>query len=159
MNVGITGSWYCSLPQFKTFVESKIRFVIDDGRRIVTGGTLGVSLWATDVALRFNVPNSLVVVIPTRFDIYLAHLARRADEGMITPAQAKALTDQLWQVYNRGALTEMPAKRMTLAAYHARNAELVRQSDSLIAFQVNESAEAQDTVARAEARGIPVRMI
>jgi len=139
--VGISGSWRHSNPELVADVEREVRAVLERGDGIVTGGALGVDFQATNIALNFAPDGSrLKVILPTSLDVYAAHYRQRADEGVISKQLAERLIRQLAQVQIVGSLTSMAGEEVGQATYYARNIEVVKVSDELLAFQVNGSA-------------------
>lgn len=156
--VAISGSWRDPPARVLAGVRSATTTLLREGGGVVTGGALGVDLTATRVVLEQGLAGDrLRVLLPTDTRTYLRHLERRAAEGVITPEQARALTEQLSRVARGGGLREGPAGlEVDTAAYYARNQRVVDAADELYAFRVNRSAGTGDAIRRARAAGLPV---
>jgi len=158
--VGVSGSWRTSSPALKADVAREVTAALTAGKGIVTGGALGVDYDTTELVLQFAPDGSrLKVFLPTTLEIYAAHFRKRAAEGVITSEQAEQLIAQLKRVEQCGVLTvnteQTPVNPTT---YYLRDAEVVNASDELLAFQVNASAGTQDTIDKARAKGVPVKL-
>lgn len=160
--VGISGSWRKINKQIESDVRNSIRSIIKQGHGAVTGGALGVDYIATDEVLKLNPSLDLLkIFLPVKLDIYEAHYRKRADEGVITHKQAEELILQLKKVkeLNPKSIIENTTNiEVNINTYYERNSEVVNNSDELIAFQVNESQGTQDTIDKANKRGIPVKI-
>lgn len=155
--VGISGSWRYALPGLPDAVRREVAAALAAGKRIVTGGALGVDYWATETALSID-PARLKVILPTSLATYAAHYRRRATEGVISAEQAEDLIRQLETVAQAGGLVERPERPQVVdvTTYCLRNQDVVDVADELVAFQVNASGGTQDTVDRARLKGILV---
>jgi hypothetical protein len=155
--VGISGSWRHAAPGLPDAVHREVAAALTVGKSIVTGGALGVDYWATETALSID-PARLKVIIPTSLATYAAHYWRRATEGVISAQQADELIRQLDAVAQAGGLVEHPERPQVVdvTTYYLRNQDVVDVADELLAFQVNASNGTQDTVDRAQVKGIPV---
>lgn len=155
----ISGSWRTVSAAVEADVRTAVADIYAAGGGIVTGGALGVDYIATDEALRHDpAATRLKIILPTSLRDYANHYFKKADEGVITPQQAQSLIAQLGQVQhtNPAALTEMHHTVCTPETYYARNTAVLAAADRLAAFQVNGSAGTQDTIDKAQARGMPV---
>lgn len=157
--IGITGSWRNSSPELVRDLTREVESELANGNGIVTGGALGVDYIATELALE-STPDgrSLKVILPTSLEIYAAHYRKRATEGVITIEQAEALIEQLERVNYLGALITLESTLVNEETYYLRNSAVVAASDEMLAFRVNESMGTQDTVEKARALGLPVRV-
>jgi hypothetical protein len=155
--VAISGSWRYAPPGLPDAVRREVTAVLAAGKRIVTGGALGVDYWATETALNIDALR-LKVILPTSLTTYAAHYRRRATEGVISAEQAEDLLKQLEAVAQAGGLVEHPerAQIVDVTTSYLRNQDVVSVADELVAFQVNASGGTQDTVDRARLKGIPV---
>jgi hypothetical protein len=155
--VGVSGSWRYALPGLREAVHKEVAAALAAGKSIVTGGALGTDYWATEVALSID-PAWLKVILPTSLVTYAAHYRRRAAEGAISAQQAENLIRQLEAVEQAGGLVEHPERPqvVNVTTYYLRNQDVVDAADELLAFQVNASAGTQDTVDKAQMKGIPV---
>jgi hypothetical protein len=155
--VAISGSWRYAPPGLADAVRREVAAALAAGKRIVTGGALGVDYWATETALSID-PARLKVILPTSLATYAAHYRRRATEGVISAQQAEDLIRQLETVAQAGGLVEHPERPQVVdvTTYYLRNQDVVDLADELSAFQVNASGGTQDTVDRARLKGIPV---
>jgi hypothetical protein len=157
--VAISGSWRYAPPGLPDAVRREVAAALAAGKRIVTGGALGVDYWATETALRID-PARLKVILPTSLATYAAHYRQRATEGVISAEQADDLIRQLETVAQAGGLVEHPERPQVVdvTTYYLRNQDVVDVADELVAFQVNASGGTQDAVDRARLKGIPVAM-
>lgn len=157
---GISGSWRKTNKEVEQAVRESVRKILSFNGGIVTGGALNVDFFATDEALR-NDPaaEKIRVYLPVTLGRYASHYRKRADEGVITHEQAKALIRQLTKLKNANpeALIENPDNiKVNKDTYFERNTAVMNASDALVAFQVNESEGVEDTVAKALDQGKPV---
>ena len=159
--VGISGSWRATSPEIEQKVRDAVREIVLSGNGIVTGGALNVDYQATDEVLKLHRPNQIKVFLPTPFEIYAAHYRKRAQEGVITTEQAEILINQLntLKQKNPAGLIENPNNTIIdETTYYERNLAVINASDELLAFQINNSAGTQDTIDKAKAKGIPVKV-
>ncbi len=157
---GITGSWRKTNEEVEQAVRESVRKIYDRGAGIVSGGALSVDFFATDEALLLDpIATRIKIFLPVTLERYAVHYRKRAQEGVITSAQAEALIGQLQEVQKRNPLalventTNTSVDRTT---YFERNTAVVHASDALLGFQVNESEGAGDTINKAIAQGKPV---
>ena len=159
---GITGSWRITSPQVEHDVRTTVEEILAAGSGIVTGGALNVDYFATDEALKLNpTATHIHVFLPTTLEIYFQHYRKRAEEGVITKAQAELLINQLTtlKTINPTAITEHEReKEVTQETYYKRNQKVIDASDELYAFQVNGSRGVTDTIEKAEEKGIPIKL-
>jgi hypothetical protein len=155
--VAISGSWRYAPPGLPDAVRREVAAALAAGKKIVTGGALGVDYWATETALSIDQAR-LKVILPTSLAVYAAHYRRRATERVIPAEQAEDLIRQLETVARAGGLVEHPERPQVVdvTTYYLRNQDVVDMADELVAFQVNASGGTQDTVDRARLKGIPV---
>ena len=158
--IGITGSWRKSCPELEADLKREVTAALRDGAGIVSGGALGVDYIATELALLHAPDGSrLKVFLPSSLDIYAAHYLKRANEGVITTAQAEALIQQLEAVSGLGSMTvNTEQTELNETTYYLRDTEVVNASNELLAFQVNASAGTQDTIDKARQRKIPTKV-
>lgn len=158
--IGITGSWRQSCPALEQDLAREVRAELERGNGIVAGGALGVDYSATAIALDYAPDGSRIkVILPTSFETYVKHYRKRATEGVITPQMAENLIAQLEHVRERKALiVNAEQTEVNQETYYLRNTEVVKASDKMLAFQVNNSAGTQDTIDKARELGIPVRV-
>jgi hypothetical protein len=158
--VGVSGSWRNTSSELYDDLKREVTAVLEKGDGIVTGGALNVDYTATELALQHYPDGSHIkVLLPTTLEVYVAHYRKRADEGVITHEQAEKLIQQLTLVNKLGSLiVDTENQEVTKDTYYLRNTEVVNASDELLAFQVNDSAGTQDTIDKAHAKGIPVKV-
>ena len=158
--VAISGSWHKTNQEVENDVRSFVRDVIARGDGIITGGAFNVDYFATDEVLRLNPEATQIkVCLPVTLEKYAAHYHKRADEGVITHAQAEELVAQLTKLKesNPNALIENSENAVVdKDTYYERNLKVMKLADDLAAFQVNDSAGTQDTIDKARAQGKPV---
>jgi hypothetical protein len=156
---GVSGSWRTTSDEIAVDLRREVTNELAEGNGIVTGGALNVDYEATALALaQYPDGSHIKVILPTSLDIYAAHYRKRAGEAVITKEQAEKLIEQLELVSRLGALVCMNFQEVTLDTYFLRNSEVVKASDKLLAFQVNQSGGVQDTVDKAHKKGIPVKL-
>jgi len=155
--LAISGSWRYAPPGLPDAVRREVAAALAAGKKIVTGGALGVDYWATEITLSID-PARLKVILPTSLATYAAHYRRRAAEGVVSAKQAEDLIRQLETVARAGGLVEHPERPQVVdvTTYYQRNQDVVNVADELVAFQVNASGGTQDTVDRAQLKGIPL---
>lgn len=160
IKVGISGSWRKTCPELDRDLQREVTALLDDGKAVITGGALNVDYKATELALEYDPAGSrLSVYLPTTLSVYAAHYRNRAKEGVITSTQAEALIKQLELVDSIGSLIVNRDQAMVdQNSYYLRNTAVINASDELLAFQVNASAGTQDTIDKAKARGLPVKL-
>lgn len=159
--VGISGSWRVTNPEIENNVRTEVRKIISDGNGIVTGGALNVDYQATDEVRQLNALDQLKIFLPVSLELYVAHYRRRAAEGVVTQKQADDVIEQLTSIkkQNPNSIIEnMTEIIVDKGSYYRRNSEVVNASDELLAFQVNQSQGTQDTIDKARAKGIPVKV-
>ena len=160
--VGVAGSWRKTNTQVEIDVRNLVREIVNEGGGIVTGGALGVDYFATDEVLKLNPTAELLkIFLPVTLVLYVTHYRKRASEGIITHQQAEDLITQFEKVKeaNPQSILENPTNtEVNKGTYFERITEIVNHSDELAAFQVNESGGTQDTINKAKAKGIPVRL-
>jgi len=154
---GISGSWRKTNEEIEVAVRDSVRRIFARGDGIVSGGALGVDYFATDEMLLLDQKaEKIKVFLPVTLEKYATHYRKRAIEGVITSMQAEALISQLEKIQTRnpGALID---NRENLVVdpktYFERNTVVVLASDALVAFHVNESEGAKDTIDKAIALG------
>jgi len=159
--IGISGSWKKTNKKVEIDVRRVVREIITNKKGIVTGGALGVDYIATDEAFKLNPSATLIkIYLPTTLQIYSAHYRKRAAEGVITNTQAEILISQLEKLTkaNKKAIIENKENKVVNQdTYYQRNLEVIKASDELVAFQINKSEGTQDTMNKAEEKGISVR--
>ena len=160
--IGISGSWRATSAEVERDVRQDVREIIERGDGIVSGGALNVDYFATDEALSLNPTGSQIkVFLPVTLERYAAHYRKRAEEGVITHEQAEALIAQLTRLKqaNPSALIENMVNTVCdPSTYFERNTEVVKASDELLAFSVNQSGGTQDTIDKAREQGKSVQV-
>lgn len=159
--VGISGSWRKTSSEIENSVRTEVRKIISQGKGIVTGGALNVDYQATDEVLKLKKLNQLKVFIPVTLELFIKHYKKRAKEGIVTEHQAKDVIKQLTTIkkLNPDSLIENFTNTIVdRETYYQRNSEVVKASDELLAFQVNNSRGTQDTIDKAKQKGISVKV-
>ena len=159
--VGISGSWRKTSPQVENDIRTEVQKIISDGNGIVTGGALNVDYQATNEVLKSRKLNQLKVFLPVSLELFVNHYQKRAKEGVVTEKQAEDVIEQLTTIkkINPDSIIENFVNTIVdKDTYYQRNSEVVKASDELIAFQVNNSEGTQDTIDKAKEKGIPVKV-
>lgn len=161
--VGIAGSWRETGPQVERDVRQEVEKIIKRGDGVITGGALNVDAFALHEAMKHDKTGMHIkVVLPAALNVYARHYRKRAREGVITSEQAEGLVDLLSRLkkLNPEALVEnMANTEVNHETYFERITQIVNRSDELVAFQVNQSPGTQDTIDKARAKGIPVKVL
>lgn len=154
---GMSGSWRHTSAEVEAEVRRTVAEILEKGGGIVSGGALNVDYFATDEALKRNPQaDKIRIFLPVVLDLYAAHYRKRAREGVITEQQAEELIAQLnaLKEANPDALIENPHNtEVNVTTYFERNTEVVKASDAVIGFQVNESEGVADTLEKASKLG------
>ncbi|MBI4162270.1 MAG: hypothetical protein HY513_01185 [Candidatus Aenigmarchaeota archaeon] len=154
--IAISGSWKVVNEEIKNDVESAVRKIIKNGHGIVTGGALGVDYIATQLVLEEGDVKKLKIFLPIKLERLAEHFRKRAKEGVVTGAQAEMIIKQ-WKTVKKLSPSSISDKtRYTKAneeSYYARHTSIIKESDELYAFQVNESKGVQDAVDKARKTG------
>jgi len=157
---GISGSWRKANEEVESLVRETVQKIMAQGGGIVSGGALNVDYFATDEALKINPEATRIkIFLPVVLELYAAHYRRRADEGVITHEQAEQLIAQLEKLKIANPLAIIENTSNTIVdqqTYFERNTEVVKTSDALVGFQVNDSEGVGDTLAKALDQGKPV---
>ncbi len=158
--IAISGSWRQTNAEIEKDVREYVRALIIRGDGIVTGGALNVDYQATDEALLINTDASRIqVFIPVSLELYAEHYRKRVTEGVISSEQAELLIAQLTRLkqLNPVALIEnLNNTTVDQTTYYERITNIVNASTELAAFQVNNSAGVEDTIAKSRAQGKPI---
>jgi len=132
------------------------------GDGIVSGGALNVDSFALSEAMKLNKDCSQIkIFLPVTLEIYDKHYHKRADEGVITKEQADELIAKLSKIKKANPKSLIESQKNIIVdktTYYERNMAVVEASDELLAFQVNDSEGVEDTVAKAKAKNIPVKV-
>ncbi|MFA6097832.1 MAG: hypothetical protein WC788_09505 [Candidatus Paceibacterota bacterium] len=166
---GISGSWRKTNREIEEKVRLIVREIMTRGDGIVSGGALGVDSIALDEALKVDPGAQRIrIYLPTMLKAYAAHYQRHAVLGSITGKQAENLVSQLEALkkINPDALIEDPDEDFNEETkkrkYYKRNSAVVDVSDELVAFlartKESEGGGTRDTIEKARAKGIPVRL-
>lgn len=161
--IAIAGTWKDTNDDVERDVRKTVLEIITSGNGIVTGGALGVDYFATDEALKYDhTAEQIRIYLPSTLEKYGAHYRMRAEEGVITSVQAEALVQQLEKVKRLNPLAiveDIESTGIDKVSYFNRITKIINLADGLAAFQVNESAGTQDTIDKAEKKGIPVQKL
>lgn len=154
-----TGTWRTASEEVERDVRQAVREVLAQGDAIITGGALGVDLFALDEAMKCDPTcERVTVIIPTKLDIYTDYLKQPILDGKIKMEEFLSLTKTLTLLkeIRPASLIEMPFTDNTHMEYFARDQEEVNRADAVYAFQVNDSKGTQDTLDKAATKGIPI---
>jgi len=154
---GIIGTWQITNDEVERDVRQAVQQIMAHGNCIVSGGVVGVDYFATEEALRHD-PSAqrIKIFLPIPLAQFATHFRQQAAEGVMVSEKVEQLIRQLeaLQWINPGAIiSNGHNKAADLRAYAARNTELVKFADALVAFQVNDSLGTADTVTKALASG------
>ncbi len=159
--IAIAGTWKITNAEVEKDVRSTVKSIVSLGDGVVTGGALGVDFFATDEFLKHDsTASKLKIFLPSTLEGYSAHYRLRAAEGKITTDQAESLISQLENVkaLNPSSIIEdRSVTNLDMTAYYNRITKIIAAADELVAFQVNLSEGTQDTINKAEKKGIFVR--
>jgi len=160
--IGISGTWRLTNPRVESDVRRAVSDLFSSGNGIVTGGAVGVDHFATDEMLRLDpLARSIKIILPATLPAYIEHYKKAPLDGAISVTQANELISQLERLYKinpQAIIGEKNNPPINQQTYFARNTKVVELSDELLAFQVNKSAGTQDTINKARAKGIPVKV-
>jgi hypothetical protein len=153
----ISGSWRTINDAVKLDVETIVTEITSKRDGIVTGGALGVDYTATETVLRKgDVRKQIRIYLPIKLEDFCKHYWNRAREGVISEEQARLITEQLQAIHKLSKQSIIDKTRYALAneeSYYARNLSIVKDSDGLYAFQVNDSKGTQDAIDKARLLG------
>lgn len=156
--IAIAGGWRKINQQVSDDVRRTVRDIIQSGDGIISGGALGVDFIATDEALKLNTTATQIrIFLPVTLERYIIHYRKRADEGVITHEQAELLIEQLIKLKsaNPNALIEnTDNETVGKEAYFERITQIVAEADELVAFHINQTEGTQNTINKAEKRGV-----
>lgn len=152
----ISGSWRLTNDSVKKDVEFTVKGILSKGDGIVTGGALGVDYFATQVVIENKAFNQIKIFLPISLDSFCNHYFRRAEEGVITKAQAELITKQLRTIekMNKKCIyDDFGFSEANETSYYARNTKIIDACKGLYAFQVNKSKGTQDAINKAKSLG------
>lgn len=173
--IGISGGWRKTNKYIEGYaeVERKVRGAVADamerGDGIVSGGAIGVDFFALDEALQHDPEAERIkIFLPTTLERYAEHFRKHAKLGDFTEEACEALIRDLEELKRRNAAAleenrdgEFTEENKT-KKYFERDSSVVEASDELLAFPVRTEASASagtnDTIGKARAKGIPVRI-
>ncbi len=154
--IAIAGGWRKTNSQIENDIRKTVREIVSSGAGIVSGGALGVDYIATSEMLLVN--GKLKIIIPSTLEIYRNHYFKRAEEGVVTKEQAAMLISQLEEVKKRGCLIEGTDTVLNKETYFNRITKIIENADELIVFNINQTEGTQDTIDKANKKGIPVKV-
>ncbi|MGC8461584.1 MAG: DNA-processing protein DprA [Candidatus Dormibacteria bacterium] len=149
--IGISGSLGIRLPEVDRDVTREVVRLVKRGTGIVTGGAPGVDMLAMDASLHVDpTGRHLKVVLPCDFPMFLKYVHALAYHDIITRADASHLSALLHTAKKLGCCIEHPEfARISQEAFSFRNAEVVRLSEKLLAFHVDNSGGTTNTIRHA----------
>ncbi len=157
--IAIAGAWRKTNKQVEEDVRKTVKEIISQGNGIISGGALGVDSLATDEALKFGCDSKQIrIFIPSTLEIYKTHYFNRAREGVVTEEQVKSLVSQLEKIKELNALVEGKDIVLNKETYFNRITEIIKNADELVAFDVNKTEGTQDTIDKANKKGISVKI-
>jgi len=154
--IGITGSWRNINQKVVDDVSEIVRYIVNHGLGIITGGALGVDYIATELSLIDGNPKKqLRVILPVKKYDYLKRLIR-VSGSEINRSQLEAISGQLTYInknfsnvifdesqFDSKSFLEFEDYRT--ACYSFRNKLIAYACDGLIPFWVNDSKGVKDT--------------
>ena len=156
-----TGTWRLTNREVENDVRTAVREVLSRGDGIVTGGTTGVDYFAMDETIKlFPDVSRLKAVIPAFLKSFIHDYRTNYCLEPVTKETIDDLEKILQKIkeVNPDSLIEMPNNIITHEHYILRNDEEIKISDEVYAFQVNNSAGAQDTIDKALKSGLLVSL-
>ncbi len=157
--VAIAGAWRKTNKQVEEDVRKTVKEIISQRNGIISGGALGVDYFATDEALKLGCDSKQIkIFIPSTLEIYKTHYFNRAKEGVVTEEQVKSLIAQLEKIKELNALVEGKDIILNKEIYFNRITEIIKNADELVAFHVNKTEGTQDTIDKANKKGISVKI-
>lgn len=157
--IAIAGAWRKTNKQVEEDIKKTVKEIISQGNGIISGGALGVDYLATDEALKLGCDSKQIkIFIPSTLEIYKTHYLNRAKEGVVTEEQVKSLIDQLEKIKDLGALVEGKDVLLNKETYFNRITEIIKNANELVAFHVNKTEGTQDTINKAQKKGISVNI-
>lgn len=160
--IAISGSWRLTNPEVEKDVRKEVLKIIKSGDGIVSGGALNVDYFATNEAMKHDPSfKQIKIFLPSTLSLYAKHYRKRADEKVISHMQADQLIEQLSTLksVNTASIVEnLENTDIDKKAYFDRNMDVIKAADELLAFQVNKSEGVQDTINKAIALKIPVKL-
>ncbi len=155
-----TGTWKLTNQEVENDVREAVQDVMKNGDGILTGGALGVDMFAMEECFRLdNECKKLRIILPTKLDIFLNHFEKAVESGKITEEQCERHENilKLIEKNNPASILEMTFKSISKEEYFAIDAEEVKYSDEVCAFHVNESTGTQHTVEEAIKAGLKIK--
>lgn len=163
--IAISGSWRKTNAQVETDVRNAVKEIVNRGDGIVTGGAPGVDYFATDEVMKYDSSlEKIRIYLPTSLEFYIRHNRLRVEEGLVAEDMAESLVQQLKFVHDSNAKAiiegkDIPGnKHVETRQYYERDGLIVDSADELVAFHVNESEGTKDTIEKAKAKGIPMKV-
>lgn len=157
--IGIAGARSIIHDQVEPDIRQNVTSIFQKGNGVISGGAWGVDYIATDEALKHDPTGQRIkVIIPSDLKTYLSYFNKRASGNYITDEEVKKLFNQLDEVKRRNpeSLIELTNEKVCRKTFHSRNRAVVRESDELHAYQVNESNGTKNAIKAAENLKKPV---
>lgn len=153
----ISGTWKTITKEVEKDVRAVVKKIIEQGNGIITGGALGVDSIAIQTVLAFgDVKTQLRIYLPIKLERLRNHFLKRAREGVITMQQAEHVI-RLWNTVaeqcTKCIRDDWEFNEANQESYYARTTNIIKDSDALYAFQVNDSPGTQDAIDKAKALG------
>lgn len=158
-----TGTWRLTNTDVENDVRQAARDVFERGDGIVVGGATGVDYFAMDEFIKLNPScTRMRVFLPARLDHFIADYHKNWKHAPITKKDIENLSYLLNRIKERNPSAVFEIRKndgdITQNEYDARHDEEVMFSDEVYTFQVNNSTGTMDTIVKAQAAGLPIRV-
>lgn len=159
----VTGTWRLTNEEVENDVRQAARKIFENGDGLVTGGATGVDYFAMDEFLKLNPDCTRIrIFIPAKLPHFIADYRKNWKHAPIDDAHIDNLERLLTLIKTRNPSAVFEAEKdsgdISQSDYNLRHNEEVTCSDEVYAFRVNDSAGTGDTIAKAEAAGLPISM-
>jgi hypothetical protein len=159
----ITGTWRLTNKEVENDVRQAARKIFEAGDGLVTGGATGVDYFAMDEFLKLNPDCTRIrTFIPAKLDHYINDYRKNWKHSPITDIDIDNLAFLLSIIKKRNPSSIFEVRKdsgnISQDDYNLRHDEEVTFSDELYAFRVNDSEGTSDTIKKAEAAGLPIKL-
>ena len=156
-----TGTWRLTNKEVEHDVRRASREVFSRGDGLVTGGATGVDFFAMDEFLKLNPDCTRIrIFLPAKLNHFIADYRKNWKHTPVTDIDIDNIEYVLKIIKERNPSAMFEVRKdkgdVTQKDYDLRHDEEVTFSDSVYAFQVNNSTGTQDTIDKARASGLPI---